>query len=126
MFYRELAEKFDDLFILSDIINRLQSADRPLKELKRENFIASEIERIKSAAFIAFTVFGSEYDKYHYFHVNSVNYLTITVNEKIRELSGKLCPDEREQYQLMHFEGLRPCLEKLIKFYTAIYLSITK
>jgi hypothetical protein len=126
MFYRELAEKFDELFILSDIIDRLLSTDKPLKELKQENFVALEVDRIKSATYKALNIFGSEFDKYYYFHVHKVNNLTIIVIQKIKELSDKMYWDEREQYQLSNFEKIRPWLEKLITFYTAIDLSTIK
>lgn len=126
MFYRELAERFNEFDVMKKIMDDTEFTDTPLKGIKSMSFLNFEYQRIQTAAYKAKPIFGSHFDKYLFCQMTSVNYLTIKVNEKIKNMESSLCLTENDKYLLCYYYELRRRYINLAYFYIKINSSLSR
>lgn len=125
MLYNYLAESFQELDTLTYLVNEIESIEKPLKELKNDDFIPDEILRIKILASRDVLIFGAHADIYLKSNFKLVYNLMIRVLDILRHLPELQLMDERERYQYKYSIILRIALENLAVFFQKLSRIMT-
>lgn len=125
MLYNYLAESFLELDTLAYLVTAIESIEKPLKELKNDDFIPDEILRIKILASRDVLIFGAHADAFLKSNFKLVYNLMIRVLDILRGLPELHFMDERERYQYKYSIILRIALENLAVFFQKLGKIVT-
>jgi len=115
--YLYLAESYNELDLLTELVNKIENIERPLKEFNKENYLKIEMQRIRISACRDILIFGIHADHYLNFHLCQVYGLQIRVIDILKYLRDKLYLCERETYIYKHCTILHIELGNLAVFY---------
>jgi len=115
--YNYFAESFNELDRLTALVEKLQHLEAPLYELKDENYLLTEILRVKASASRDVMIFGVHSGQYLRLHLCLVYDMMITLMEIMRRLPESVLMGDKDIYQLFHCSRLRSELDNLAVFY---------
>lgn len=125
MLYNYLAESFQEMDTLTYLVSEIESIEKPIKELKNDDFIPDEILRIKILASRDVLIFGAHADTYLKSNFKLVYNLMIRVLDILRHLPELQFMNERERYQYKYSTILRIALENLAVFFQKLSRIMT-
>ena len=67
--YLYLAESYNELDLLTQLVNKIENIERPLREFNRESYLKAELNRIRVSACRDILIFGVHADQYLNFHL---------------------------------------------------------
>ncbi|QNK64300.1 hypothetical protein H7F33_07385 [Pedobacter sp. PAMC26386] len=115
--YLYLAESYNELDLLANLVSKIENIDKPLKELDEECYLIAEFNRIKFSASRDVLIFGTYADHYLNFHLCQVYGLHIRVIDILKELGDKLYLCNRESYMYKYCTILHVEMGNLAVFY---------
>ena len=115
--YLYLAESYNELDLLTQLVNKIENIERPLKEFNSESYLKTELQRIRISACRDILIFGVHADHYLNFHLCLVYGLQIRVIDILKYLSDELYLSERGAYMYRHCTILHVELGNLAVFY---------
>lgn len=124
--YLYLAESYNELGLLADLVKEIENIKSPLKEFDEESYLTTEFQRIKVSALRDVLVFGTHADKYLNFHLCLVYGLTIRVIDLLRSLRDSFYLCDREMYLFKHCTRLHEEFGKLIVFYELLGIKMVR
>lgn len=126
MLYNYLAESFHEMDTLTYLVSAIEVIEKPVKELKNDNFIPDEILRIKILASRDVLIFGAHADIYLRSNFKMVYGLMIRVLDILRHLPEFQLMNDRERYQYKYSMILRIALEDLAIFFQRLSKIMTR
>jgi len=115
--YLYLAESYNELDLLTQLVDKIENIERPLKEFNKESYLTTELQRIRISACRDILIFGAHADQYLNFHLCLVYGLQIRVIDILKYLRDKLYLSEKETYIYKHCTILHVEMGKLAVFY---------
>ena len=115
--YRIFAESFNELHNLMKLVDKLEKAQGPVKELKDENYLTNEFKRIRLDSSKGVLVFGTHASDYIRIHLCYTYSTVIKVMELKRKLPQLSMMDDREMYLYKHCSKISSGLEDIALFY---------
>ena len=118
--YRIFAESFNELHNLMKLVDKLEKAEGPVKELKDEHYLTNEIKRIRLNSSKGVLVFGAHARDYIRIHLCYTYSTIIKVMELKRKLPELTMMGDREKYLYKHCSKISLGLEDIAVFYEGL------
>lgn len=124
--YLYLAESYNELDLLAELLYRLENTEKPLKELNEAHYLSAELQRIRISATRDILIFGIHADKYLNFHLCQVYGLHIRIIDILKYLGDKMFLCEREAYLYKHCKIFHLEMGSLAVFYERLGKMIVR
>lgn len=115
--YIYFAESYYELTPLDTLVQRLETTEGPLNELKNKNYLPDEFSRIKNSAIRDIPIFGIHADKYINLHRRMVFKLILRMIDILKDLPESLFSSKKEEYLRQHCTEMNENLQLLNIFY---------
>lgn len=123
MLYNHLADSFDDLAPLTDLIGKLENCVHNMNGIVREQYLGYLFERIRSGITQRMRIFCAHSDIYIKHLMIKANHTLIYLHEVIRNLDNRIYLSSREICLFTNFSVIAEMLRELVIFFETLAIS---